>query len=185
MGLGNLVKTMPKEKGTKEIMFNLNHYDDLFSDFDNKPYHQRAISDDFIQELKREFSEGHCQDVTLRMIVLEKHRNPRMEIIIKRRIEEFFKKQFNKLNKERKKQIITSISLIVIGLILLLFKYFLINLFKINTQNVFFIIIEPVSWFLFWEGSYILFFETKSNKLEFEMYKKMSKSKIIFSDNDF
>ena len=185
MGLKNLVKTMPKGKGTKEIMFNLRHYDDLFSDFDNKPYHQRAISDDFIQELKREFSEGHSKDVTVRMIVLEKHRNQRFEIIVKRRIEEFFKKHFHKLNKDRKKQIITSIGLIITGMILLLFKYFLINKLNISSQNVFCIMIEPISWFLFWEGSYILFFETKTNKIEFEMYKKMSKAKIVFSDNDY
>ncbi len=31
----------------------LDIYDDIFSDFDSRPFHERALSDDFIHEAKK------------------------------------------------------------------------------------------------------------------------------------
>ena len=37
----------------KEISFWLDSYDDLFSDFDPRPYAQKGFSEDFLDEAKR------------------------------------------------------------------------------------------------------------------------------------
>jgi hypothetical protein len=185
MTLEDLVKTMPKCGQTKEIILNLDNYDDIFSDFDKQPYTHRSLSDDFIRQLKKNCTEGEYERLDIQIIVQKKNRNPKFEIIIKRRIEEYLRNHFKRQEKERKKQIKLGFVFIIFGAILLIFKYLLAEYLKTKNLSVLAIIMEPFSWFLFWEGAYILFFETKGNKLEYEIYKKLSKAKIQFTGNDY
>jgi hypothetical protein len=39
---------------TKELIMTLKSYNEIFSDFDSRPYNQRILSDEFIEELNRE-----------------------------------------------------------------------------------------------------------------------------------
>ncbi|HOZ36106.1 MAG TPA: hypothetical protein PLK55_03945 [archaeon] len=185
MALEDLVKTMPKYTGIKEIIMNLNNYDDIFSDFDKKPYTHRSISDDFFAQLKKDCLEGDYKKLDLKIIVQKKNRNPRFEIIIRRRIEEHFKNHFKKLEKERKRLVKLGIIFLIFGAILLIFKYILAEGLNNSQFKILSIVLEPFSWFLFWEGAYILFFETKGNRIEYEIYKKLSKAKIQFISNDY
>lgn len=185
MPLEDLVKTMPKYTGTKEILMNLDDYDDIFSDFDKKPYTNRALSDDFFLQIKKDCLEGDYKKLEIKIIVQKKNRNPRFEMIIKRRIEEYFRNHFKKLEKGRKKQLRLGYVFLIFGAILLLFKYILTEGIKNHQFKVLSIILEPFSWFLFWEGTYILFFETKGDKQEYEMYKNLAKAKILFIGNDY
>lgn len=185
MALENLVKTMPKHTGIKEIIMNLDNYNDIFSDFDKKPYTHRSISGDFFAQLKKDCLDGDYKKIEIKIMVQRKNRNSRNEIIIKRRIEEHFKSYFKKIEKERKKQIRNGTTFIIIGAILLFFKYLIAEGLPTNNFKYSAIILEPFSWFLFWEGAYILFFETKGNKQEYEIYKNLAKAKIQFISNDY
>lgn len=185
MALEDLVKTMPKYTGIKEIIMNLDHYDDIFSDFDKKPYTHRSLSDDFFLQLRKDCIDGDYKKLDINIIIQKKNRNSRFEIIIKRRIEEHFKNHFKKLEKERKRLQRLGTLFLIFGAILLIIKYVIAEGVNAQRYKVLSIILEPSSWFLFWEGAYILFFETKGNKQEYEIYKKLSKAKIQFTGNDY
>lgn len=185
MGLTNLIKSMPKDLDTKEIFMTISEYDDLFSDFDSKPIIHRSLSDDFLQELKKESTDSFHKKIDLKLIVPDNKRDTRLEVIVKRRIEEYFKMRFKRLNQERRMLIISGVSILIIGLIILITKNSAVSFFEHYGLELLPVILEPISWFLFWEGSYLIFFETKKNYSEYNLFKKISKAKITFKTNDY
>lgn len=185
MGLTNLVKSMPQDIETKEVLMNISDYEDIFSDFDTKPLTHRSLSDDFLQELKKEGMDSIHEKINLRFVIPDNKRIHRLEIIIKRRIEEYFKKRFRILEQERHRLIRTGILLVVLGVVILTVKYSTEEIFKNWGLEIPHMLLEPISWFLFWEGSYLMFFEARSNKHEYSFYKKISTAKITFTNNDF
>ena len=80
----------------------LDSYDDLFSDFDPRPYAQRALSDDFLVECKKA-SVVKKSKIELRLMAPKHKRNHFDEVKIKKRLKEHFHKHFkNEENKIRK-----------------------------------------------------------------------------------
>lgn len=76
-----------------EVSLWLDSYDDIFSDFDPRPYSQRALSDDFLEEAKKAVKEKKTGELELRLLVPHSQRDLEKEIIIKRRLREYFKKK--------------------------------------------------------------------------------------------
>ncbi|MFA5746009.1 MAG: hypothetical protein WC932_04085, partial [archaeon] len=68
MGLTNLVKSMPQDIETKEVLMSISDYEDIFSDFDTKPLTHRSLSDDFLQELKKEGMDSIHKTINLRFV---------------------------------------------------------------------------------------------------------------------
>ncbi|MEM4336914.1 MAG: hypothetical protein QXG86_02830 [Candidatus Woesearchaeota archaeon] len=167
---------------TSEISLRLDDYDDIFSDFDPRPYSQKALSVDFLEELKRASVDKKFGAIQLIFLVPLSKKNSSFELMIKKRLREHFKKHYRILKEEVKKTIRKGIVFMISGIILMVTATFL--LFSETDKNLiksFFItLLEPASWFLFWEGGDIALFEPKEKKLELEFYKKMANSRIIF-----
>ncbi len=186
MALKDIITQIPKESDKIEIVFYLKNYEYLFSDFDLKPYAQRTFSNDFLDSLKRETTDLCKEKIELKFIVPGLDRNNSKEIIIKRRLENYFKNQLKKQEKFRKKVIKQGIMFFLFGILLLIIKYSVgDHIFQKIGLNLLFVILEPLSWFLFWEGSNLLVFSSKKNKTEIEFYKKIITAKIIFDDDDY
>ena len=90
---------MPKS----EVGILIQDYGFLFSDFDPRPLHQRAISDDFLREVRKFTFEESPGTAELRFLVPEHERNNASEAIIKKRLREHFKKHFLVLDAESKR----------------------------------------------------------------------------------
>src|SRR3989344_3166220 len=70
----------------------INNYNDIFSSFDPRPYSQKALSDDFLSEIKKASLDKDKGNVELRFLIKKSERNPMEEYIIKKRLRHHFHK---------------------------------------------------------------------------------------------
>lgn len=165
-----------------EISLWLDHYDDIFSDFDPRPYSQRALSDDFLLEIKRASRDKTSGQIELKFLVKAEMRNKKQENLIRRRLKEHFKKHHTILQEEVKTVRNKGVYFTIFGILVMIAATFLLSWFedKRILTNFLIILLEPAGWFLFWEGLNQIVFETKSVKPDLEFYEKMSRSEITF-----
>ncbi len=164
-----------------DISIWLDTYDDIFSDFDFRPYSEKALSDDFLKEVGKFCNEKEEKVNEVKLFLPANKRNSDDEKIISDRLTFYFKKSQNLLHSQSHNLWIKGISFALIGSILMLIASYISSLqskhFLLNSLLVFF---EPSGWFLVWAGLDIMFYTASKNKKELNFYNKLSKSKISF-----
>ena len=164
-----------------EISLWLDSYEDIFSDFDSRPYNQRALSGDFLTEAKKASLDKDSK-IELKLLVPKKKINKKYEDMIVRRLKEHFNKHFRIIENEVKGMKEQGFLFIAFGIVLMFLATLL--LFKYGETGFFtsflIILLEPGGWFLFWEGLDTLLFESKRAKPDLDFYKKMTKCRISF-----
>ncbi len=165
---------------TKELIMTLKSYNEIFSDFDSRPYNQRILSDDFIEELNREYRDMPSEKIRLKLLIPENQRNQEEETIIKKRINDYFKQRYIANYKTYKNKIKSGIWLIIIGIILTAIYIFLITKIEILKISFLETIISVGVWFCFWEGAYLILFDTNNEKPILDFCKAMANAKISF-----
>ncbi|PKP55813.1 MAG: hypothetical protein CVT89_07530 [Candidatus Altiarchaeales archaeon HGW-Altiarchaeales-2] len=173
-----------KEKLLKlsEVSLILDTYDDIFSDFDPRTYEERGLSDDFLSEAKKRVRKKSSGTIELKFLIPANKRNMSDETIIKKRLTEHFNKEFEHLNKQRRKIIKEGAIFITFGIVVMFIATHLI-LFgaeKDLLTSFIIIVMEPAGWFLFWEGASMAIFESKKVTPELEFCEKMSNCEISF-----
>lgn len=178
-----------KEKTEKEkfvemskISMALDNYDDLFSDFDPRPSSERAVSVDFLDEAKRAARDKE-EGLELGLLMPKTLRDREEEVIIKKRLKEYFRKQYNRLKKEKMKVLKRGVYFVTAGIIFMFIATLI--LFKSSNKTFFMsfliIFLDAPGWFFFWVGLDLIFLEHKKMDPELEFYKKMSKADIHFN----
>lgn len=165
----------------KNISLILDSYDDIFSDFDPRPYSARGLSDDFLVECRRAVRGTKTESpvLELRLLVPKNKRKIGPENMIKKRLKDYFQNQA----KEKQKELVQSrregIKWLIIGI-----TFSLISTFLISQEGFLYsmplIITEPGGWFSLWTGLDKVFLETKSKRPEIEFYEKMAKITVKF-----
>ena len=89
-----------------EISLILDTYDDIFSDFDPRPYEERALSDDFLLEAKKASRDKATGTIELIFMMPAGKRDTHKESLIKRRLRDHFRKHYISLNNIRPTNII-------------------------------------------------------------------------------
>lgn len=173
----------PKELLNKsEISLIIDNYDDIFSDFDPRPFTYRALSDDFLLEAKRASSDKPVEGLELKFLLPAHERKLVQEKAIRRRLREHFIRHYNLQLIEKRKILRKGFLFTFSGIILMLVTTFL--LFKFHKSSLGFsfliILLEPAGWFFLWEGLYILFFGPKNIEPDLNFYRKMTHIKISF-----
>ena len=164
-----------------EVSLWLYGYDDIFSDFDPRPYSQRALSEDFLIESKRISKERQSGGLQLTFSVPEKSRDAEKEKTIKKRLHEHFKKHHAALHTERKSMIKTGIMLASAGLFMMFISAYLRYLAHPQFfYNLLFVLLEPSGWFLAWYGFDNLWNTMRKINPELEFYGRMTDSEIGF-----
>jgi hypothetical protein len=167
---------------TRDISIWLDNYDDIFSDFDPRPYSERALSDDFLREVRKVCKEKDEVINDFVLLIPASKRSSETETIIIKRLQAHFKKyyhQYLQSNKDGKKK--TSLFLIL-GMVLMFWASFLSSLSSRNLLlNAAFIILEPSGWFLVWYGLDDIFYHSKQKKNELSFYAILAKCKISFT----
>ncbi len=158
-----------------EISLRLEHYDDIFSDFDMRPYSRRALSVDFLGEIKRA-SHDKAGNVELVLFVPEKDRSESHEATIRERLSGHFKKHHLLLAQDRSRIMKFGLSMVALGIISMVGAA-LIHFHSENDNlltSFLLVFLEPAAWFLLWEGMDQIVFESKRINPELHFYRKMT-----------
>ena len=162
-----------------EIVLRLNQYDDIFSDFDIRPYSSRALSEDFLDEIKRASRDKDEGGIELILHFPKKERNEPHELVIKERLTTHFKKHYHLLLKEKHRILKLGITMVILGILCMIAATFVV--FKDPSKSLFLsflvVFLEPAAWFLLWEGMNQIIFNSNTAKPDVEFYRKMSDSR--------
>jgi len=165
-----------------EISLTINSYEDIFSIFDPRPYSERSLSVDFIDEAKRASRDKNDIGLQLTLLVPKKKRNERNELTIKNRMKEHFRRHYHINAKEKQESIQLGMKMFFLGILFMVTAtYFL---YKLGSENllasIVIVILEPAGWFTFWEGLDQIIFESKKHDPEMEFNRKMESAEIKF-----
>lgn len=164
-----------------EIGIWLDSYDDIFSDFDPRPYSQRSVSGDLLNEAKKASRDKTSGQIQLKFLVPKKGRNYKNETLIKKRLKDHFKKHSEIMRKEHRKIIREGIFFLFLGVLFMIIAgIFLIEEETTKIKVFLSVFLEPGGWFLFWEGLYLIVFESRKKNPDLGFYKKMNKAEITF-----
>lgn len=159
-----------------EIVLKLERYEDIFSDFDMRPYARRAMSVDFIDELRRASFEKQDEGIELILNMPASKRNEANEAKIKERLKGYFKKHYLLLSGQRRGVVRRGTAMVAMGVIFMFVATFIH--FENASQNLLLsfavVLLEPASWFLVWEGLNQIFFSSKEANTQINFFKKMS-----------
>ncbi len=180
--MDNTSKHIESLESNRQISIWLDAYDDIFSDFDPRPYSERILSDDFIAELKKVSREEDFEIAELRLLMPEKSRKQDIEQIIIKRVHLYFRK--GNFHLARRIKIIRGkavlITLVGMGLMFLSSYISTMQLDKLY-MRAFLVLTEPAGWFFVWTGMDDLFFSTRKRKEELDYFSKMAKTKVVFA----
>ena len=171
---------LEEEVRQANISLILDSYNDIFSDFDPRPFSERALSDDFLLECKRA---AHDKQEQLELILSMPKNKRRLsdELKIKKRLKEHFKKHFLEEEKERQKIKRAGFGWIAIGFIAVVVAI-MIRAFREST--VVNSVVEPLlvipGWFAIWEGLSKIFIKAKEANPDYTFYKKTANVSITF-----
>ena len=155
-------------------------YNDIFSDFDSRPYSHRSLSDDFLREATKVSYEA-SGEIELRFLIPGIHRHAPDEAIIKKRLKEHFRKHSAILENEEKQRRNKGVVVAIVGFVLMLSATYIQTLERKElAQTLLFVVLEPAGWFSLWYGLDTLFYSPKEKKQELVFYKKMARAEIIF-----
>lgn len=164
-----------------EISLWLDTYDDIFSDFDSRPFSERALSDDFLLEIKKGSLDKEDGAIELKFLIPAEQRNLPTELLIKKRLKEHFKKHHNQLASEMKKIRIRGIIMAAAGVAMILTatqvagfanQSFFTHLIRV--------ILEPGGWFTGWTGLDQFYYTVSEIKPHYDFYQKMEHAEITF-----
>lgn len=172
----------PKIKDSSEVGITLDSYEDIFSDFDPRPYSAKGLSEDFLFEARRAAISKYPNKISLIMMLPKAKRNSKQEVVIKKRLKDYFRERYNFSMKEKRRVVKEGIIFTVIGIILMVAVSYVYFIFNKETVLASFltILLEPASWFLFWEGLDLLIFDSKKEKPDLEFYREMAGADISF-----
>jgi hypothetical protein len=134
-----------------EIAIALDTYDDLFSDFDIRGYEERALSKDFLDELRvRLRRHWGKSDLSIVFYVPVGLRSERDEVLVARRLGDFFAERRDHNAREDKKAKLKSLFFVAVGLALSIIA----NLFakQVDFLPLFNDFLLIPSWFFVWSG---------------------------------
>jgi len=166
---------------TRAISLWLDHYDDIFSDFDPRPYRERALSDDFLNEARKMFREKRTGRFELRILVPEGERDSRAEAVVARRLRGYFR------GMERSERIKISRSLrtgalLTLGGFLMMTSALFLNRLEAGSlpADILLVVFEPAGWFTVWFGLDRLFYTVPEERKAHLFFKKISAAEIVF-----
>ncbi len=165
-----------------EISIWVDTYDDVFSDFDSRPYDNRELSDDFLTEVRKMVRSNAPGKVELKFHLMEDQRDEYTEMIIVSNLRTHFQ-DFAKIIEDemtrvsRKGFILTTVGFV--------FGLFLVYLGTLGGHSVLLnsvhVVLEPLTWFMIWTGLDHIFQNSRKDKPTLDFNLKMANAEISFS----
>jgi hypothetical protein len=170
-----------------EISIQLDTYEDIFSDFDPRPFSQRAISDDLLLVMKKAAQVKASGNIEVKFLIPKKMANSEHETLIKRRFKEYFKKHHELKHKEVSKAQRKAGAFIISGAIISMLTTYLIATGTSLTGiwhfflTLLIVLCEPAGWFFIWDGLSRFVSIKEENSSELNFYDKMLKAEYEFT----
>lgn len=179
-------KRVEEEKLLKkgEVSLVIEDYDEIFSDFDPRPFSHRALSVDFLDEARRATREVGEGKFELIFLIPASKKNAEKEKLVKGRLKEHFKKHADLLGKEKAGVIMQGVLFVVFGFLFMVLGALVLYHYGTRVsmlKEMLIILLQPGGWFLLWEGLELLIFTSKEKKPDIEFYSKMVKAEIVFT----
>lgn len=180
-------KEVIKEPDTSspEICIWIDKYDDVFSEFDSRPFSDRALSDDFLREVRKMTSENASREIRLKFHVMEDKRSVESETIIITNLNKHFRHIADELKKvqnetRRKGYMFMGFGFVLISVI------FLLTTIAETTSYLkgLILMLEPIGWFTTWTGLDYVFQISRKEKSAIDFNTKMAQATIGFSSLD-
>ena len=138
----------------KEVSIAIDNWDDIFSDFDPRPLSERALSEDFIFELKKRYRETRKGNYLVTIFAPVSLKNEKSERGVMQRLKRHFKHRSLTRQKQLNRIRTRGFLFVIIGILFLglltLSTYF--RYFSELTIEILGIIFMPLGWFGIWEG---------------------------------
>lgn len=164
-----------------EVSLILDVYDDIFSDFDPRPFSQRAISYDLLEEAKRATRDLPSGQIQIKFLIPYKLRNLPTEAMIRRRLKEHFEKHHIEYNQMLRNVKMKGTILALAGIAMI---FIATSLLSVENTNYFMrflqVLLEPAGWFTAWTGLENTFTAIEEKGATKKFYDKMSKAEITF-----
>jgi hypothetical protein len=170
----------------REISIVLDTYDDIFSDFDPRPYAQRAMSDDFLKEIQRRYMEDKRGRFDVSFTIPTSERDTQEEVLIKKRLREHFAFMAKGEEEVIRRTKSRGYFYIVLGALVLLANAFAIFFLRESSliYQVLSILLVPAGWYGMFTGMEKVMerpFEAVDRK---NLYDKFSKANYTFLSDE-
>lgn len=164
-----------------EVVIALDSYDDLFSDFDIRGYAERALSRDFIDELRVRLRKYWVEpNLSLVFLLPAVSRNKADEPLIIARIQRFFGERRSHYRRVVRQSRLKSLLFVVIGLALFIAANWVVDFFAgLPLLRDFFLI---PSWFFVWSGLDLMFQNRDEVAKKKRYYAALSDAALRFRD---
>lgn len=176
---------LTEQEETQEISLRLEQFDDIFSDFDMRHYSKRALSSDFLEEIKRASRDKVDEAVELILHIPTSERNESREATVKERLGGHFEKHYRRLTKEKRSLLRLGYSMVGLGVIAMIVATMIVHKDLASHFGLSFLIVflEPAAIFLLWEGMDQVIFGSKTIKPDLDFYRTMadSRSRVHFN----
>lgn len=164
-----------------EISILLDTYDDIFSDFDPRPYEQRELSEDFLKELQRRHLENKRGGFEVRFLIPTTLRESRHEGVIRKRLREHFAHELRELESGLSQRRARGLRSVAIGLALLGVEAVMaLQLPDSLLLRLVSLILVPAGWFFAWTGMERMVEEPYSVTAQRVFYEKFIKCNYLF-----
>lgn len=159
----------------------LDSYDDMFSDFDPRPFPTRMWSDDFIFQIRKVIKEHPKKVTVLRILLPEKVRKESVDEMLAERLSNYFISGRSEVVLSKKKAIYKGILYILIGTsIMLVIEYIKFINKKNFSWHLLLQVLEPLSWFLIWMGLDTIV-DSRKTMQDLRFFSKLANVHIEFS----
>jgi len=163
------------------IHMGLDSYDDIFSDFDPSPYHERLLSEDFIMEAKRRYAETKKGGLELRFSLPAKLRSQKTETLIKRRLKQYFQMKVKDSEDDIKKSRGRGLMYFGAGFVVLLSVAFVPGVEALKGVAHFIeILLVPIGWFGMFDGVELLIESPRKFEKEINFNRRLSEAAYTF-----
>lgn len=172
----------PEEAGT-DIGIALDTYDDIFSDFDIRGYDERAISRDFLDELRLRLRRRTGESpVAIVFFIPIAERRPQQEGLILERLASFFRERQAYYRRENRSTLLSSLLLVAIGLGLALGANLLVDRPGVPSLLSDFLLIP--AWFFVWNGLELLIKNRGEISRKSDYYRLLCGARLEFRDRE-
>lgn len=166
------------------VMIALDTYEDIFSDFDTRPFSERGLSDDFLKELLRRTLETPKRELEVLMVMPQTLRKEKDENTIKSRLRKHFSKEVKRIEEKRNGKRRHGYAYFAMGGVLLMLEVYLIEQAESISKFLFAFsqaFILPAGWFLAYTGLEKILQPYGEDAADYEFYKKLQGAAYRFT----
>lgn len=166
-----------------ELSVWLDCYDDIFSDFDPRPYQQRALSDDFLAMARKEILKKTGGELELTFLLPHGMRDRKTEKLIKERLHGHFTRHAALVRGEITRLRRRGGLMCLASCAMLFFAAYLPELaFPVALTRLLTVLCNPAGWYLVFSGLDQIFAKAAQQRPELLFHEKLAECQISFRD---